>query len=186
MTERFDDLVGEIGDPEERARLERVHELLLTVEPPPPAVTPAADVVGLPRRRPWRRAALLAAALTVAAFGAGFLLGGAAGDPETVAVIPMHGAGAAPDASAEIELLDEDAAGNWPMKVIVRGLDQSRSRSDWYDLWLTRDHRLVAHCGRFIVENGQAEVTLTVPYALRAYDGWVVTRRGSSAPVLTT
>ena len=35
MTERFDDLVGEIEDPEERERLRRVHTLLLSVDPPP-------------------------------------------------------------------------------------------------------------------------------------------------------
>ena len=186
MTERFDDLVGEIHDPEERARLERVHELLLSVEPPPAESPPPADVVELRRRPAWRRIALLAAALAAAAFGAGFLLGGAAGEPETVSVIPMHGVGVAPDASAEIELLDEDAAGNWPMNVVVRGLEPSRDRADWYDLWLTREGKLAAHCGRFIVRSGQTRVTLTVPYGLRAYDGWVVTRHGSSAPVLTT
>jgi hypothetical protein len=186
MSGRFDDLVGEIRDPEERARLERVHDLLLSVEAPPAATPPSADVVELPQRRGLRRIALIAAALVAVAFGGGFLLGGAAAEPDTFLVIPMHGVGAEPAASAEIELLDEDAAGNWPMNVIVRGLDPSRSRSDWYDLWLTRGDKLAAHCGRFIVEGGRTEVTLTVPYGLRAYDGWVVTRHGSRAPVLTT
>jgi hypothetical protein len=186
MSGRFDDLVGDVRNPEERVRLERVHELLLSVDPPPAPGPSRAEVVALPRRRGVRRLALIAAALVAAAFGAGFLLGGAAGEPDQVAVIPMHGVGAAPDASAEIELLEEDAAGNWPMNVSVRGLEQSRNRGDWYDLWLTRDHKLAAHCGRFIVHGGRTEVTLTVPYGLRAYDGWVVTRRGSAAPVLTT
>jgi hypothetical protein len=98
----------------------------------------------------------------------------------------MHGVGAAEAASASIELLPEDEAGNWPMNVVVRGLTASRDRDDWYDLWLTRDGRLAAHCGRFIVTAGETDVTLTVPYGLRQYDGWVVTRHGSSAPVLTT
>jgi hypothetical protein len=185
MNDRFDELVGEMRDPEERERLRRVHELLLSVEAPPSVTAPPAPVP-LPQRRPLRRIALLAAALAAAAFASGYLLGGVAGGTETVAAIPMHGAGAAPNASAVIELLEEDAAGNWPMNVVVRGLQASRDRDDWYDLWLTRRGRLAAHCGRFIVHPGKTEVTLTVPYRLRAYDGWVVTRHGSSASVLTT
>ncbi len=120
------------------------------------------------------------------AFGAGYLLGGDGGDPEAVRVIPMEGAGATPAASASIELLPEDEAGNWPMNVVVRGLEPSRDRSDWYELWLTRDGRLVSSCGRFIVSGARTEVTLSVPYGLRRYDGWVVTRRGSPEPLLTT
>jgi hypothetical protein len=184
MSDRFDDLVGEVGDPEERARLRRVHELLLSVEPPPP--TRVATPTPVPqRRRPPRRIALLAAALAAAAFGAGYLLGGDGG-VETIRVIPMKGVGQGEGASASIELLEEDAAGNWPMNVVVHGLEPSRDRADWYDLWLTGEGKLAAHCGRFIVHSGRTRVTLTVPYRLRAYDGWVVTRHGSSAPVLTT
>jgi hypothetical protein len=188
MNERFDDLVGEIGDPEERERLRRVHELLLAVEAPPAATTNVAAEPAparRPRRRP-RRIALVAAALAAAAFGAGYLLGGDEPSRDTEAVIPMTGVGAGKGATASIELLAEDKAGNWPMNVVVRGLAPSRDRDDWYDLWLTRDGRLAAHCGRFIVTSGQTEVMLTVPYGLRAYDGWVVTRHGSAAPVLTT
>jgi hypothetical protein len=181
MSERFDELVGDIRDPEERERLRRVHQLLLSVEPPP-----APAPIPLPSRRRPRRIVLLAAALAAAAFGAGYLLGGDGGSAETQREIPMRGVGAGEGASASIELLAEDEAGNWPMNVVVRGLQPSRDRTDWYDLWLTRDHKLAAHCGRFIVRSGQTRVTLTVPYRLRAYDGWVVTRRGSSAPVLTT
>jgi hypothetical protein len=186
VSDRFEDLVGDIDDPEEQERLRRVHELLLAVEPPP-AATAAASAPAPPARR-WqpRRVALLAAALAAVAFGAGYLLGGDGGAAETVSVIPMHGVGAGDGASAAIELLEEDRAGNWPMSVVVNGLAPSRSREDWYDLWLTRRGRLAAHCGRFIVHAGETRVTLTVPYRLRAYDGWVVTRHGSSRPVLTT
>ena len=31
----FDELLGGVEDPEERARLQRVHELLLETDPPP-------------------------------------------------------------------------------------------------------------------------------------------------------
>ncbi|HJR96018.1 MAG TPA: hypothetical protein VJ807_11350, partial [Gaiellaceae bacterium] len=62
---RLDDLVGSDLEPQERARLERVHDLLLAAGPPPePAETPIALQ---PARR--RGAVLaLAAALAVAAF----------------------------------------------------------------------------------------------------------------------
>ena len=35
MSERFDDLVGDVADPGERDRLRRVHELLRSVDGPP-------------------------------------------------------------------------------------------------------------------------------------------------------
>ena len=184
MTDRFDELVGTVGDADERERLRRVHELLLSVDPPPDVA--AAPVVPLRRRRP-QRIALLAATLAAAAvaFGGGYLLG-AGGEAEAVGVIPMAGVGEARGASASIELLPEDEAGNWPMNVVVRGLEPSRDRSDWYELWLTRDGELADSCGRFIVHAGETEVTLSVPYGLRQYDGWVVTRHGSREPLLTT
>lgn len=181
MSDRFDELVGEVGDREERERLRRVHDLLLSVDPPPGVV--AAPVQLQPRRRP-QRIALLAAALAALAFGAGYVLGGS--DADAVRVIAMTGVGEASGASASIELLAEDEAGNWPMNVVVRGLEPSRNRSDWYELWLTHDGRLASSCGRFIVRGGRTEVTLTVPYRLRNYNGWVVTRRGSLQPLLTT
>jgi hypothetical protein len=60
MTDRFDELVGDVDDPRERERLRRVHELLLSVEPPPELSRPVAPVLPLPRRR-VRPLALLAA-----------------------------------------------------------------------------------------------------------------------------
>ena len=90
------------------------------------------------------------------------------------------------DARATIELLPQDASGNWPLRVLVRGLEPSADREDFYELWLTRDGKLADSCGRFTVHPGETEVTLSVPYALRSYDGWVVTRRGSDRVLLTT
>jgi hypothetical protein len=181
VTDRFDELVGEVADREERERLRRVHELLLSVDPPPDLV---AAPTRLQQRRPGRLV-LLAAALVAVGFGAGLFLGDAR-EADAVRVIPMVGVDEASGMSATIELLSEDAAGNWPMNVIVRGLEPSRNRSDWYELWLTRDGRLVSSCGRFVVDGERTEVTLSVPYALRSYDGWVVTRHGSDEPLLTT
>ena len=186
MSDRFDELVGEIDDPKERERLRRVHELLLSVEPPPERAAPARPEL-IPLRAESRRgrvAALLAAALAAAAFGAGYLVGGRDDAPERV--IAMAGAGSERDARASIELLPQDEAGNWPMRVLVRGLEPSADRADFYELWLTEDGKQIASCGRFVVADGLTTVTLSVPYGLRRYDGWVVTRAGSDEVLLTT
>jgi hypothetical protein len=72
------------------------------------------------------------------------------------------------------------------MIVHVRGLRPSRDRSDYYELWLTKDGKRADPCGRFIVRAGQTKVFLSVPYGLRNYDGWIVTRRGSDVALLST
>jgi len=191
MKQRFDELVGPIDDPDEHDRLRRVHQLLLSVDPPPevsPALRapiPAEPVQRLPRRR--RAAlALLAAALAAAAFGAGWFANERSGDVEAVALIPMTGTALARGATASIELLPQDESGNWPMNVRVRGLTPSRDRSDYYEMWLTKDGKLVDPCGRFTVHTGLTKVALSVPYGLRQYDGWVVTRHGSDVALLST
>jgi hypothetical protein len=186
MSDRFDELVGEVDDPRERERLRRVHALLLSVDAPP-ELSPASRAdpgTVTPARRRGRAVALLAAALAAAAFGAGYLVGGRDAAPESV--ITMEGAGAERDATASIEVLPQDEAGNWPMRVLVRGLEPSRDRSDFYELWLTANGRPIASCGRFVVSGGLTTVTLSVPYGLRRYDGWVVTRAGSDEILLTT
>jgi hypothetical protein len=98
----------------------------------------------------------------------------------------MTGVGEAGDAAGSIELLAQDDAGNWPMLVRVRGLEPSTDRRDYYELWLTKEGELAAPCGRFTLHEGVTEVTLSVPYGLRDYDGWVVTRGDSEEPLLST
>ena len=187
MSDRFDELVGEVDDPRERKRLRRVHDLLLSVDAPPERsptpgdAAPPSPASLLPRRR-GRALILLAAALAAVSFGAGWLTGTRGGDAEPEAVIAMSGSGA----TGSIELLPQDASGNWPMRVHVRGLDPSRDRADYYELWLTKDGKPVESCGRFTVHPGVTTVGLSVPYGLRRYDGWVVTRRGSDEILLTT
>ena len=94
MSDRFDELVGDIADPAERERLRRVHQLLLSVDAPPelpaPAEAPAPVVVLERRRRPYA-VALIAAALAAAAFGAGWLGGARSDDVAVERVIPMAG-----------------------------------------------------------------------------------------------
>jgi ferric-dicitrate binding protein FerR (iron transport regulator) len=80
----FDDLTGGDVPPEERERLERVHELLLAAGPPAELApelergpTLAMTLARSSRRRGRRRIALLAAALTILAlaFVGGFIAG---------------------------------------------------------------------------------------------------------------
>jgi hypothetical protein len=193
VKERFEDLIGggEELEPRERERLRRVHELLLEVSPPPEVPydlrePPAAEPVRLlPQRRRFTLA-LLAAALTAIAFGSGFLLGGRSDDVSVFGTVSLAGVDQGRGGFASIEIREQDEAGNWPMVVRVRGLPKSAGRDDYYELWLTKGGKLADSCGRFVLQDGVTEVSLTVPYGFKRYDGWVVTHRGSSRPLLST
>ena len=179
------DLVGDEDlDPIERARLERVHDLLVRAGPPPelpPSLAhapepPSARVLSFPRR--YRYTALAAAAIVaVALFGLGYLAGGGP-DPGPVRTVVMTGAG---DARADLDVFEKDAAGNWPMELRAEGLPAGR-----YELWLTRSGELAESCGVFAVEGDEVTVPLNAPFPLRQFDGWVVVRAGQDEPVLTT
>ena len=183
----FDELVDSSGlEPDEEARLRRVHELLLQAGPPPdlpPALNrppdPAeAEVVPfplLPRRR-WVAGALIAATLTLIAFGGGYLIGHSKSTPAAFAtqrVVPMHGS----NALAVIRLGSRDGAGNWPMEFEVTGLSKQADRGAYYELWLTRDGKPIAPCGSFRVTAKTTTVHLSVPYKSTSFDGWVVTQQ---------
>jgi len=192
MNPDFEELVGTDLDPAERARLERVHDLLVAAGPPPdyapPVRLPLAEVVEL---RPRRRAALvaIAAALAVALFAFGAALSDSstrsgAPFPGTIA---MEGTAAAQSASASLEVLDRDAAGNWPMTFAVEDLAPAASGRP-FELWLTRDGKLGALCGSFRTDEkgGGAVVPMNAPYDFSEYNGWVVVEEGSETPLLTT
>lgn len=175
-------IVGDDLEPEELDRLQRLHTLLEKAGPPPelsPALArapkpPAARVIPFPRR--YRYTAVAAAAVAAASlFGVGYLVG--ASDDGPVRTVAMSGGGA----TAQLDLFEKDAAGNWPMELHVHGLPEGR-----YELWLTRQGDLAAPCGVFAVDGRDTTVPLNAPYALREFDGWVVTRVGSDAPLLTT
>jgi hypothetical protein len=185
----FDELVGADLAANERERLRRVHDLLIAAGPPPdlPAGLDEAPrlgtVVPFPRRRV--RLALIAAALGVLVFAAGYLAGGGP-DYETFDTLGMSGTAAAADASAIIELFDADAAGNWPMEISVTGLEPGASGRP-FEVWLTRDGELAALCGSFLAEaDGTTVVPMNAPWRLTEFDAGVVVEKGSDEILLTS
>ena len=183
MRPDLDELVGADLEPEERARLERVHELLIAAGPPP---EPGAAPLEL-RRRPRRGALLaLAAALAVTAFALGAALVDGAGGRNLDFTETMTGTAAAADATASLAVFDLDDAGNWPMELTVADLPPAPSGRP-YELWLTRAGELAALCGGFFTSsNGSAAVPMNAPYRFDDFDGWVIVEQGSETPVLTT
>jgi len=170
----FDELIGPEVPPEDRERLRRVHELLVAAGPPPdmPELHASPAVRAHPRRRV--AALLIAAALALAAFVAGWLVGGSDSDFDVRAAVAMRGTAAAPAASGTIELGYGDDEGNWPLLVEVSGLEPL-PKGGYYELLLTKNGEPVVACGSFNVgEDGNANVRLGASYNLRNFDGWVV------------
>jgi hypothetical protein len=188
------ELVGDDVPPEELERLGKVHELLVRAGPPPELPTELAEapeqggaVSVLPKHR-WRTIAALAAALALAAFGVGWLAAAASDSggeslPKVEFRVPMQGTAAAPRAVASIAVLELDEAGNWPMAMTVRGLPRL-PQNGRYELWLTKDGKLIESCGTFHVE-GDTVVYLNAPFKLRG-KGWAVTREDSKQLLLRT
>lgn len=170
----FDELIGPEVPTEDRERLRRVHELLVAAGPPPemPTLGASPPVRTHPRRRV--AALLIAAALTLAAFTAGWLLRGANDEFDVRRAVPMRSTENAPNASALIELGYADDEGNWPMLVTVRGL-KPLPKGGYYELLLTRNGKPVAVCGSFKVKSeGATTVRLGASYDLSNFDGWVI------------
>jgi len=157
MRPDFDELVGSDLEPSERARLERVHELLVAAGPPPDPLdaAPSALVDGSPGR--------------------------SLDFTET-----MVGTAAAGDATASLAIYGLDDAGNWPMELTVAGLPPAPSGRP-FELWLTRGGELAALCGSFLTSSdGVASVPLNAPYRFDEFDGWVIVEEGSQTPLLST
>jgi hypothetical protein len=178
VTPDFRELVGEEGTPEELERLRRVHELLVAADPPPRPSTrrapPAAPrLVSLPRPRVRAALGLAAAAAVALGFGIGYAVGQGEGfSPQFTR--PMQGVGALASASASIEIGGQDGSGNWPLRMVVRGLPVL-PRGGWYELYLTKHGKPGATCGTFKVSGDVTRVRLNAPYDFSEYDGWVVT-----------
>jgi hypothetical protein len=193
----FRELVGDEGTPEELAQLRRAHDLLLAAGPPPelsPRLAEAPAAVGrtswLPRRRK-SAAFVLAAGVTAAAFGVGFLIGdrGSSGFPSKGSPIAMHALAPGSPAKASILIGNRDEVGNWPLLVRVSGL-KPLPKSQWYELYLTRSGKWAGYCGAFSVnESGRTTVQFSVPYKLKGDVGWIVTTSKREQPrqvLLTT
>jgi hypothetical protein len=189
---KFEELIG--GDdltPDEEATLRRVHELLVEAGPPP-ALPPAlehplaleeAEVIEYPffARRRNGAIAIIAVAAALAAFAGGYAFGHSKSKPASLAVgrtVAMHGT---PGRLGVISVGAPDKAGNWPMLVSVDGLPAQASPRSYYELWLTRNGKPVAPCGGFRVHGRTTTVTLSVPYRLSRFDGWVVTAQQPNA-----
>ncbi|HET8651584.1 MAG TPA: hypothetical protein VFM13_03330 [Gaiellaceae bacterium] len=190
----FDELLEGVESAEERERLRRVHDLLISTGPPPelsPAlagVPPAPveeeepDMSWLPPRR-FGAVILVGAALLGAAFGAGYLVGDRGSDPTPAAtpadegtrVIALRPSDQNDTAGASVRLGRKDKDGNWPMTVTIRGLDQLED-GDYYTLALTKNGKPVVTCGTFnVAPEGTTTVRMVAAYDLDAFDGWAIT-----------
>jgi hypothetical protein len=192
----FEDLVASDVPAEERERLRRAHDALIAAGPPPDLPPALATAPGGrpgragPRIMPRRRLAasiVLAAALLLAAFGAGYLVAerDSAEAFESDFVLAMRGTTAAPMALASLVVGVKDDDGNWPMRMTVVGLEAVASGKR-YELVLTRDGRPVASCGTFVLGNERTVVYLNAPFKLKRYDGWAITREGSEEILVRT
>ena len=191
MTDRpdFRELVGEDLPREEEEELRRVHDLLVAAGPPPELPPhlqepveperPRDNVSYLPRRRTGLLLGL-AAAIALVSLVLGYAVGARKGFKADFSV-PMHATAAGAGASATIHVGELDSAGNWPLKVEVKGL-KPLPKGGFYEMYLTRGGKPVATCGTFRAVDSQS-VRLNAPYKLSNYTGWVVTREGRGAHV---
>jgi Anti-sigma-K factor rskA len=196
----FDELIGPDVSAEERERLRQAHDALVAAGPPPelppslarpPGSSPPKGVPAPPRLFPRRRLAaglVLAAALALAAFGAGYFTGDSGGDQEGFErdfVLRMEGTTAAPNALASLVVGKKDDDGNWPMLMTVLRLEPLPAGKR-YELVLTKAGERAVSCGTFTIDDEQTVVYLNAPYRLKAYDGWAITREGSDELLVRT
>lgn len=198
----FNEVAGEDLSPEEEARLRRAHELLLAAGPVPelpqgleePSLSASPDRLGqsafelLPKRRTGAALAL-AAAIALLAFVGGYVAGFSHDGFAAQYSVPMHAAGKLA-AAAAIKVGKRDSRGNYPLRLEVSGLPKLKP-GGYYEMYLTRGKKIWT-CGTFAAGGpGKVKVRLTIPYALKQGDGWIVTKElpGRPAPgptVLTT
>jgi hypothetical protein len=186
----FRELVGDDLAPDEAARLQRVHELLVQAGPPPelsPSLEqaparPSATVTYLFSRR-RKATALLAAAVAAAAFGGGYLIGsGGSGGGSHAAfaaqrVVELRGSGSTSNATVVVRIGKRDSNGNLPILVTSEGL-QHLPATSYYTLFMTKHGKPVVACGSFNVSGGNEQTTIrmSVGYSLQPFDGLSVTR----------
>jgi hypothetical protein len=186
----FDQLIGSDVEASERARLRRVHSLLVQAGPPPelsPSLEAGPTLAMTMARRPARmrrRVLLLAATVAILglAFLAGFVAGNSGNGTSAGKVMQLTGTPAAPNAFASLRLEPVDAAGNWPMELSVKGLPVLAD-GQYYEVYLVRGGKQLAPCGSFRVANGRPTVVqLNAPYRLEHGDSWDVLRMRNGKP----
>jgi hypothetical protein len=181
-TPDFDELVNGVEDAAGRARLQRVHELLVEAGPPPdlsldfaPKAPPTEErrsFFSLSRRRLGAALALVGATL-VAAFGVGYLVGNTDSNEalQVEDTVALTGSGA----GGQIEIGARDEDGNLPMLLSVHGLRKLRG-SDYYRLALIKDGRPIVTCGTFnVAGRGETALQMLAAYDLERFEGWAVT-----------
>ena len=192
MTADFDDLVDLTGvSPEDRARMQRVHELLVAAGPPAdlpsglrqaPADVGGAKVVAFPRRRRTAAAILIAAAVAVACFSGGYVLANQAHHGNSLRAIRVVGLSGEQNSLASLTVGAADANGNWPMKLTVKGLPPLKAKASHYILMLTRGGKPIWVCGMFKVgAHGTTTVSFSVPYRITSRTTWAVTKMTNGA-----
>ncbi len=191
------DLVGDDLSDAELEALRGADELLRGAEPLP-ELPPELDaaVSAIPdteeqidrrssRRQRFdaRRPAVLAMAAVLAgvAFAIGWVVrGGDDGGATPADIVTLEATRfASEEASMVIDVFPIDEGGNWVLLADIEGLAPAGAEQH-YELWLTRDNRVAASCGRFLVdESGQAQnLWFNAPYRFAQYDDWVVTLEG--------
>jgi len=202
MNADFDQMVDLTGvSPEDRARLLRVHELLLSAGPPaylPVQLTDApsdvggGQVIAFPRRRRTAAAISVAAAVAVACFSGGYVLANQAHNSSSLHAVRVVGLSGEQNSLASLRVGASDANGNWPVQLTVRGLPPLHGTDSHYLLMLTQNGKPTWVCGMFKVgENGATTVAFSVPYRITGETKWAVTEmtKGTHFPghvVMTT
>ena len=200
MTDRtpdFSELVGEDVSAAERARLESVHQMMVTAGPLPelplslqkaPEVEDRHDDSAafqfLPRK--GGRIMTLAAGFALLALIIGYVVGNNRSGFTTDYTVTMKGTAVAPGAAGVLNVGQIDSVGNWPLELKVSGLKQLPDGS-WYTLYLTKKRKAAESCGTFRVHAGTTTVRMNAPYHFRDYDGWIVTattKSGKPGPAL--
>ena len=177
----FRDLVGDDLPPEERERLERVHDMLIAAGPPPelppelaelPTERPEAVPIQLPRRRAGAALAL-AAAIALIAFLGGYIAGHSKNSPfESVQSVKLGDA----QTSAVVRVGPKDTNGNTPMQLEVKGLPPLPAE-DYYVLFMTKNGKPIVECGTFNVRTREpVTVPFTVAYDPADFDGFQLAR----------
>jgi hypothetical protein len=198
----FRDVIGDDLSPAEAERLRRAHDLLVEAGPLPelprslekpdsrePRIHRDDDAAEVFRLFPRLRSPLvLAAAIALLGFFAGYISGNKSGSFKAQFAPTMHGVGAAKGAFATIKIGKRDLHGNWPMQLDVRGLP--RLKNGYYEMYLTHG-KIEWTCGTFNGGGSQTvSVRLTAPYTFKRGDRWIVTKelpgQGTHRVVMTT